>query len=99
MNDWDLHTIDAYEPLKDPDRWIICPVCGCLPRTWVFDNGRFAKCKCAEKYAPAMARAESIVSYYQRRGDTAGHDFNALRTAWNKWASTGVVQGIPEGQW
>ncbi len=99
MDDWGLHTIDTYEPLKDSEGWKECPMCGSLPRVWIFDNGRFAKCRCAEKYGPAMARAESIMSYHRRRGDTIGHDSFGLRTAWNEWVDTGIIQGIPEGQW
>ena len=46
---WKSSMIDSYSPLKSVKGWKKCKTCGEFPRVWAFDNGKFAKCCCAEK--------------------------------------------------
>ena len=99
---WSFHTIEAYKIPNDHENWATCPKCGKPPRIWSFDNGRFAKCWCSEKYGPAQARAESIMGFCHRTNgcDTTEYDVNGLRKAWAKYAETGKPQNyLPDGTW
>lgn len=98
-NEWAIYTTSAYQPPVDIEKWKVCPKCGSKPRIWVFNNGRFAKCMCARTYGPSMARAESILSYQKRCGNTEEYDSNGLLDAWNQYVDTGITQKIPEEQW
>lgn len=96
-----LRHIDAYEELKYPDGWLKCKVCGVLPRSWCFNNGRFATCLCFQKYDEHPARAESVMSVHKRTGgSTREYDADALRVAWNTFVTTGKLQNeLGEGKW
>jgi hypothetical protein len=83
---WRNATIDAYEPVPDSEDWRECPKCMRRPRAWVFDNGRYAKCQCGEKYSAAEVQAESIVAFMKRNGGSLlGYDSDELRLNWNKY--------------
>ena len=83
---WKYAVISAYTDEGVDDTWLQCPQCGERPRTWVFDNGRYAKCCCADMYGPAQATAEDIMSVYNRcNGDVSSYCCDDLRLAWNKY--------------
>lgn len=97
---WKYHVIDAYEEPADIQNWLPCPFCNKRPKVWQFDNGRFAKCWCSQKFGPPQARAESITSVYSRTKSTEEYDRQALQTAWNKYVATGKPQvRLPENIW
>lgn len=54
---WELATIADYKPLESAEGWLKCPNCNEHPRTWVFDNGNYARCRCAYKYHKGGAEA------------------------------------------
>ena len=83
--EWDIACIDAFVPPDDGKDWDECPKCHVLPRIWVFDNGRYAKCLCSKgKYIEAEVSAEDIMTVHRRdHGDTTNYDVDALRKAWN----------------
>lgn len=79
---WEHATIPDYEPLEDTTGWSTCPNCNEHPRTWVFDNGNYAKCRCDHKYEGVVA-AESIISACHHRGVDYMEWKGFLRSAWN----------------
>jgi hypothetical protein len=87
MDKWSFATIDAYVPISDASvlnktDWLPCPKCGEVPRLWIFDNGRHAKCCCGfDPYSAAPVRVESIMSVYRRTGSTEDYDEDAIRQA------------------
>ena len=98
---YSMRHIDAYQPLDDSSGWLVCRRCGVLPRTWRFDNGKWATCLCFRMYENQPVRSESINSYAKRMNcDFTDYPHNSLRDAWNKYVETGEPQNIlPEGQW
>lgn len=85
---WPFAAIDAYKPIKDPDRWHVCPLCKVHPRIWVFDNGRRAKCCCGRNvYLPSQVSAQSIMACMRFNGGSLRfYDNDALRKNWNFYA-------------
>lgn len=80
--------------------WYHCKKCGFQPRTWIFNNGSYARCLCYTKYDKCPARSESIMSVYGRTGLTAEYNRDNLLTSWNMFALTGVEQNkLEEGMW
>jgi len=79
---WDAATISDYKPLTDTTGWDRCPSCKEYPRTWVFDNGNYAKCRCGHKYEGGVA-AETVVSACGKRGVDYSEYKGYLRAAWN----------------
>lgn len=80
---WGWAVCDFYKPLEDVTGWDRCPNCGEHPRTWVFDNGNFAKCKCLGKYEGGTS-AESILSACYKRKIPYTEWEAFLRIAWNQ---------------
>ena len=81
---WEWATIDAYVPVPDNEDWKECPKCLKRPRVWIFDNGRYAKCQCGEKYDGARVSAEAIGQYVSRNnGSIVGYNDDELRLNWN----------------
>jgi hypothetical protein len=82
---------DSYVKVKDPENWIPCKSCGLIPLVNEFDNGRWTACGCGEnEYNNFSIRAESVMSYYHRRGgDMTGYNTSALKMNWNQWVLTG----------
>ena len=80
--EWRLN--NTYKPLENTSGWEICPVCKVHPRTWQFDNGRFADCKCGELYKSSGVSAIAVMTYYRKHGTLAGFPDNELRDNWNK---------------
>mgnify|MGYP001156491405 CR=1 FL=1 len=79
---------DWYSDPEDIDDWLTCGKCGYKPKTWVFDNGRFAQCACAYSYSlydKFNIEVESIGNLLRRTGGNASsYDRDALRKAWNE---------------
>ena len=89
---WHMATIWAYKPVKDPDAWLECPACKTKPRVWLFDNGRYAKCLCDEKYKAARVSAVAINAVWRETGSTELYDRDELRRNWN--AHVQNIRGI-----
>jgi len=81
---WEFATIHAYEPLENTEGWLKCPNCNEYPRTWVFDNGNYARCRCAYKYEKGGAEALSIVEAVLKRRMPYDEYKLLLRDAWNE---------------
>jgi len=81
---WKMATIEAYKPLEDSEGWIACPKCKQLPRTWVFDNGNFAKCLCGGKYDGGIS-APCIIDWCHRDKKPYDEYKHLLRDAWNAY--------------
>lgn len=81
---WEYATIPDYKPLKDAAGWLKCPQCQEHPRTWVFDNGNYARCCCAYKYEKGGAEALSINEAIRKRGMSFDEYRSLLRIAWNE---------------
>jgi len=84
---WEMATIAEYKPLADYTGWLKCPLCNEYPRTWVFDNGNYARCRCAYKYEKGGAEALSIVEAMIVRHMPYDHYVNLLRDSWNDYVS------------
>ena len=82
---WKYHAIDAYKPVSEDEEWSVCPKCLVKPRTWVFDNGNYAKCLCSEKYENAQVEAISICEHYRQESNWIGYDHDLLRKNRNKY--------------
>lgn len=80
---WEMATIPDYKPLGDCEGWLKCPHCDEHPRTWVFDNGNYARCRCNYKYEKGGAAALSIIEAMYKRGMAYDEYKNLLRDAWN----------------
>ena len=80
---WELATISDYKPLEDPTGWLKCPSCNEYPRTWVFDNGNYARCRCAYMYERGGAAALSIIEAMHKRQIPYDEYKVLLRDAWN----------------
>lgn len=80
---WEMATIADFKPLADCAGWLKCPHCNEYPRTWVFDNGNYARCRCAYKYEKGGAEALSIVEAMLKRGMTYDDYIHLLRDSWN----------------
>jgi hypothetical protein len=82
---WEYATISAFKPLEDDSGWDECPVCKRKPRTWVFNNGSYAKCLCGDKYTGAQVSATDVMTWYrEHNGDFREYDHDELRKNWNK---------------
>lgn len=78
--------IDDYVFPENLDEWRECPYCNAKPKIWIFDNGRFASCKCHNsKYDSRTIQAESLNAYYSRTGSLKDFNNNELRDNWNKF--------------
>lgn len=80
---WELATSPDYKPLESAEGWLKCPNCNEHPRTWVFDNGNYARCRCAYKYHKGGAEALSIVEAMIKRRMAYEEYKSLLRDAWN----------------
>jgi hypothetical protein len=80
---WESACIDDYKPLEDTQGWLQCPNCSEFPRTWVFDNGNYAKCRCSRKYEGADVSAETVFNACGKRGVPYREYQDFLRVAWN----------------
>lgn len=89
---WWWRAPSFYKPLEEqygikPEEWEECPDCNEKPRLWVFDNGKYAKCKCQDTYEEAAASGQSIWNYHkEHNGDMSNYSHNDLRDNWNKFA-------------
>jgi hypothetical protein len=91
---------DWYDKVDEQDGWLKCGQCGVLPRTWCFNNGRYATCLCVDKYDEKPVRTESVLSIRKRTGLTVEFKPDNLRLRWNVYAETGIPQNkLPEGCW
>ena len=102
---WECYCISSYKPVEDcvyykREDWAVCPVCGVRPRILVFDNGRYAKCLCSERYGPCEAEAESIAEYARRNNNNlTDYDGAGLMKAWNiRCARLQEVQADHDGR-
>lgn len=97
---WEYKCGDWYEKVPTDGTWLACERCGVLPRTWIFDNGSFAKCLCYDLYDECPVRTESIMSVHKRTGLTEEYSRDKLRSAWCEFALTGVEQNkLENGRW
>lgn len=80
---WEFATIADYKPLESTEDWLKCPNCNEHPRTWVFDNGNYARCRCAYKYDKGGAEALPIVEAMIKRRMPYDEYKSLLRDAWN----------------
>lgn len=81
--EWRFATIDAYKPLENPEGWLRCPNCNEHPRTWVFDNGNHARCRCVYRFERGGASAPSIIEAVQKCQIPYDEYRTLLRKAWN----------------
>jgi hypothetical protein len=76
----------SYKTLTDSgfesSLWVSCPRCSAKPRVWIFDNGRYAACKCYTVYSNKVS-AVSIMEHYSRHGTTENYPDEELRDRWN----------------
>lgn len=85
----DYTCIDAYVSPENIDDWMNCPCCGLKPLVWLFDNGRYTACGCAnDEYHIFSVCAESINSVYWRTGNTKEYNGDHLRLNWNEYCVT-----------
>lgn len=92
---WEHATIPEYKPLVSTDGWLMCPACHEYPRTWVFDNGNFAKCRCHYKYNGAV-RAQSIIEACHYGGMPYDQYLGLLKAAWNQHVAERLDNGQAE---
>ena len=92
---WECATIDDYKPLKNPEGWLRCLNCNEHPRTWVFDNGNHARCRCVYKYEKGGAQALSIIEAILKRQMSYDEYRLLLRDAWNAHVS-GLLPPLPQ---
>ena len=95
---WDI--INSYKELTDkdfPEFWLKCRVCGSKPRIWLFNNGRYAKCKCFGKYEPGV-KAECLQSVYNNEGELTESEHSHLYMYWNYFVKTRKILNLPEGR-
>lgn len=90
---WESKVCDFYKPLEDDTDWLECSKCRVKPRTWEFDNGRFAKCLCGTQYGKSQAEAIGCWTYAQKHdGNMVDYPRNGLRDNWNEYAK-GTIDG------
>jgi hypothetical protein len=92
---WEEATICDFEPLKDTAGWLQCPQCKEHPRTWVFDNGNYARCRCNYKYEKGGAEALSINVAMRDRNLSYDEYRLLLRDAWNYHISALSTLSVP----
>jgi hypothetical protein len=92
---WEAATISDYKPLDDTTGWQTCPNCGEHPRTWVFDNGNYAKCRCGHKYEGGVA-AETVYEACGKRKIPYPEWKDFLRVAWNNHCELIRSHTLPE---
>ncbi len=80
---WRWATIEAYKPLEWSEGWSVCPKCSQRPRTWVFDNGNYAKCLCGSKYGGGVS-APCILDWCHRDKKPYEEWRDLLKAAWNQ---------------
>lgn len=95
---WESATIDDYKPLENPEGWLKCPSCNEYPRTWVFDNGNYARCRCVLKWERGGASALSIIEAVQKRKMPCDEYRLLLREAWNAHVRAQPPQGGEVGE-
>lgn len=93
---WERATIDAYKPVENEAKWLACPKCKVKPRAWEFDNGRYAKCHCSDKYGAPQAEAMAIHEHYRKRKTLGGYERSRLRRNWNHHVHVMMKQGAKE---
>lgn len=86
LNNSHYNLIDDYIYPENLEEWKECPYCNAKPKIWIFDNGRYASCKCHNsKYDCRTIQAESLNVYYFRNGSWKDFNSNELRDNWNKF--------------
>lgn len=81
---WEFAAISAFKPLESTEGWLKCPKCNEHPRVWVFDNGNYARCRCAYMYDSGGAEALSIIEAVLKRRMPYDEYVVLLRDAWNE---------------
>lgn len=85
---WSDAVSDSYQLLEEEnenvDDWSICPNCLEYPRLWIFNNGKYAKCRCQGLYDKAQAVGQSINEYYQINKTLENYSNKDLMENWNK---------------
>jgi len=99
---WDGYDLsDDYITLESvrykPREWSTCPKCNAKPKVWLFDNGKFAACKCFGFYDEKV-RAESVNSYAHRNAMKSYRHTN-LRDNWNSYIEDGKIVEYKGGRW
>lgn len=84
-NLWEYSVHDGYKNVPEKEDWQPCPVCSEKPMIWEFDNGRHAKCLCADKFGPPIAEAQAIMTIYRRDGNLDNYNRGELRKNWNEY--------------
>lgn len=76
----------GFKNIREGGDWDDCPKCNELPHTWVFDNGRYAKCDCIDEYdGKNYISATSVRSCYDNNGERIKeYNIFELRDNWNK---------------
>jgi hypothetical protein len=62
--------------------WVECKVCLELPRLWIFDNGKYAKCSCYDQYEPGVSSV-SVMEWYKINKSFGSYPSDELRVNWN----------------
>ena len=95
--DYDL--IDAFKSIEEcydipypsleemhSSKWDTCPICYAKPRLWEFNNGRYAACKCVERYKDSRNVSAISIMEHLRKNNGSAWDYPSLelRDNWNK---------------
>lgn len=99
---WDGYDLlDDYVTLESaafkPEEWGTCPKCEAKPKVWLFDNGRYAACKCFTFYGQKV-KSESVNSAAYR-DDMRNFDNDELRNNWNNYLKNGNMIIYKDGRW
>lgn len=71
----------GYESIS---KFIQCPVCITIPRIWAFDNGKYAKCNCFDRFEQGIKATDIMTHYHKNGGDLSGYSGNEeLIENWN----------------
>ena len=85
----------SYSKVKHPMRWLVCDVCGLIPRVNEFDNGRRTGCGCGDdEYNHFSVSAECITSVMRNSHNGQSmldYDTDGLRKNWNAWVKNKVL--------
>lgn len=79
---WKFHAGDWYTIPENQTEYDTCPVCKEKPRTWIFDNGSYAKCLCFDLYQPGIS-SPSINAIFKKDGNTINYSRDNLKNNWN----------------
>jgi hypothetical protein len=83
MYSWENSCGDWYKTLESTEGWRKCPKCKEYPRTWVFNNGNYAKCRCYHRFEFSPVFAETVVEACGLRKVPYDEYKNFLMNAWN----------------